>query len=305
MVEEIKKILSNSMETYTKNLNLIIPFILNAVVTGLLTVIIIMGGFFYIFGSSLSSLENAHTPEQLILIILPLISQHLSDIVLLIIIYFLIATFFQSFFTAGAIGMAQKATEAGRSELSTMMEAGKKNVVNLYLAQILVGLLALAGIVFIVPGAMKIDLSNFSLESNTGAVMLLKAGVLLWALYAIIISLVLAVYSYALVIENLGAVEGITAGFGFFTKNKSDVFLLWLIIGIIVIVLTFIGEVTRVVPVMNVIWQLINVLLSVLVIPPLTTLWWVRLYMSRTGKKIYFNELLAHPNDLEKYKSDQ
>jgi hypothetical protein len=305
MVEEIKKIVSNGLETYTKNLNLSIPFISNAVVTGLLTVVIIMGGFFYIFGSSLSSIENAQTPEQLILIILPLISHHLFEIVLLIIIYFLIATFFQSFFTAGAIGMAQKATETGRSELSTMMDVGKKNVVNLYLAEILVGLLALAGIVFIVPGAMKIDLSNFSLQSNTGAVILLVAGVFLWMLYVIIISLVLAVFSYALVIENLGAVEGITTGLRFFSRHKFDVFLMWLIIGVIVMVLAFIGEIIRVVPVINILWQFVNVFLSVLVIPPLTTLWWVRLYMTRTDRKVYFNELLAHPNDLEKLNSDQ
>jgi hypothetical protein len=305
MVEELGKIIRNGYETYTKNLNLSIPFVLNVVITGLLTVMILLGGFFYIFGSSLSSLKNAQTPEQLILIILPLISQHLFDIVVLIVIYFLIATFFQSFFTAGAIGMAQKATETGRSELSTMTEAGKKNVVNLYLAEILMALLALAGIVFIVPGAMKVDLANFSLESNTQAVMLLVAGGLVWILYVMIISLVLAVFSYALVIENLGAVEGITAGFQFFVKNKSDVFLVWLIIGVIVLVTTFVGELMRVVPVMNIIWQFVNVLLSVLVIPPLTTLWWVRLYMTRTDKKIYFNELLAHPNDLEKSKGDQ
>jgi len=42
MVEDIGKIISNGFETYTKNLNLSIPFVLNVVITGLLLVIIVI-----------------------------------------------------------------------------------------------------------------------------------------------------------------------------------------------------------------------------------------------------------------------
>jgi hypothetical protein len=304
MVEDIGKIISNGFETYTKNLNLSVPFIINVIITGLLSVIMFFGGFFYIFGSSLSSLKNATTPGQFISIILPLISQHLLEIVLLIIIYFLIVSFFESFFLAGAIGMAQKATETGKSELSSMIEVGKKNVINLYLAGILVGLLSLAGIIFIVPGAMKINITQVLSFANTGATLLLIGGFLLWVVYLVILSLVLAIFTYALVIDNLGPIDGILAGFRFFSRHKLDVFMLWLVIGVIVILLMIIGQVMVAIPVMNIIWPFINMFISILVIPPLTTLWWVRLYMTRTGKKIYFNELLAHPNELEKLKAN-
>jgi hypothetical protein len=213
--------------------------------------------------------------------------------------------FFQSFFMAGAIGMAQKATETGKSDLSAMIEAGKKNVVNLYLAEVLVGLLALAGIVFIVPGAMGINLDQLLSEANASAVLLLAGGIFLWAIYIAILSIFLAVFSYALVIENLGPVDGIVAGFGFFKAHKSDVFLLWVIIGVILIILMIADAIIGGIPVLNVIWQFASFIINFLIIPPLTTLWWVRLYMTRTGKKLYFNDLLAHPNDLEKLKADQ
>ncbi len=304
MVEDISKIISNGFGTYTRNLNLSIPFVLNVVVTGLFSIIMLFVGFLYIFGYSLSSLESATAPEQVISTILPVISKHLFKILGLIIIYLLVVIFLQSFFMAGGIAMAQKATETGKSDLSIMIEAGKKNVVNLYLAEILVGLFAIAGIVLIIPGAMKIDLNNLS-ETNTGAILLLAGGVFLWISYVIVLTLVLAVFSYALVIENLGPVEAVTTAFNFFTKHKSDVFLLWLIIGVIIVVLAIIGEMTRFIPAINVIWEIINMILSGIVIPPLTTVWWVRLYMTRTGKNIYINELLAHPNDLEKLRANQ
>lgn len=299
MVENIEKIIKNGFETYTKNLNLGIPFVINLLITGLLAVLMLGLGLIYIFGSSLSSLENA-SPEKIIAIILPLISQHLFEIAVLIAVYIFISLFSNSFFTAGAIGMAKQATETGKSDLSAMMEAGKKNVVNLYLAEILAGLLYLAGVVFIVPGAMKTGISQLISSANTGAIILLIGGFLLWMVYILILSLILAVFMYALIIDNLGPIDGITTGLRFFYNHKFDVFLLWLITGAVVIVVAVIGQVVGAIPVLNNIWPFINVLISVLIIAPLTTVWGVRLYMARTGKKLYFNELLAHPCELEK-----
>lgn len=299
MVEDIGKIISKGLETYTKNLNLAAPFIITIFITGLLAIIIFIIGFFSIFGSSLASLEKTASSEEVISIILPIISSHLTEIVVLITVYFLISLFFQAFFMAGAIGMAKQATETGRSELSTMLEAGKKNVLNLYLAEILVGLLYLAGIVFLVPGAMKADISQLLSSENMDAILLLIAGFLLLVIYIIIINIVLAVFRYALVIDDLEPVDGILAGFRFFNKHKSDVFLLWLIIIAIIVVLTIIGQVMGFIPIMLFIWPFISVFISVFIIEPLIALWWVRLYMVRTGKKLYIDELLAHPSELE------
>jgi hypothetical protein len=42
-------------------------------------------------------------------------------------------------------------------------------------------------------------------------------------------------------------------------------------------------------------------MISICILNPLMTVWWVRLYMTRTGKQVYVNDLLAHPNDLQEH----
>lgn len=308
MVEEIGKIISKGFETFTKNLNLSIPFVLNVFVSGLLTIVILFYGLLTILGSSLQSLARVSSPDDILFKLLPVIAKYFFEIAALIALYFLISMFFQAFFMAGAIGMAKQAIESGKTDISTMIASGKKNVINLYLAEILVGLLYIAGIVFILPGAMKFGqlLSTGFMEgNNTGAVLLLFGGALLWGAYVLILNLVLALFRYALVIDELESIDGITAGFRFFNKHRFDVFLLWLIIGAVIFILAILGQIMGLIPIINVIWPFLSVLVSVLIIEPITTLWWVRLYMTRTGKKLYFNELLAHPLELEKLRANQ
>ena len=230
MVEDIGKIISNGFGTYKKNLNISIPFILNFFISILLVVLLASFGFAGIFGSSLSKIENVKTPEDLISILFPLIAQNIMEIVILFLIIFLLVFFIGAYFTSGAIGMAIQATESGKSSLSAMRDSGKKNFVNMFFAEILFGLLSLVGIVFIVPGAMKIDLSQMSTSANTGAFALLLGGFLLWVAYIVILSILLAVFRYALVADNLGPLESITTSLSFFKKNKSDVFLLFVFV---------------------------------------------------------------------------
>ncbi len=299
MVEDVGKIISNGFETYTRNLNLSIPFILNVFVTGLLAAIFVIAIFFSL-GPSLSSLENAGTPEAFISVILSIITKHLLEIVIMGLAMVLIITFAGAFFMAGAIGMAKQATETGKTDLSTMVEAGKKNGLNLFLAEILVGLLLLAGIVFMVPGAMKVNISQLLSHENTGAAILLIGGFLLWIIYSLILSLVLAVFSYALVIDDLNPIEGITTGFSFFKKHMLDVFLIWIIIGAIAFALGIIGQLIGMVPILAIIWFIIDTFISIVIFQPLMTVWWVRLYMTRTGEPVYYNDLLFHPGELSK-----
>ncbi len=298
MVEDIGKIISNGFQTFTKNFNLSIPFLINFILTLFTAVFLFAMGFIYILGSSLENIAKIKTPEEFFTSIIPRLVQHMAEIIIIGLIIFLIIFLIEAFFTAGAIGMAKQATETGTTAISTMFEAGKKNILNLYLADILVSLLSLAGIVFMVPGAMKVNFNDILSPDNTSAVLFLVGGFLLWMLYLIILNLILTVFRYALVIEGLGPIEGITAGFGFFKKHKGDVFMMWLVIAVIIIGLSIIDMIIGRIPFVEVVWSIVYLIISVLVIPPLLTLWWVRLYMTRTDKKIFINDLLAHPNDL-------
>ena len=48
----------------------------------------------------------------------------------------------------------------------------------------------------------------------------------------------------------------------------------------------------------NFLRESISQFISLIIIQPLTTVLWVRLYMAKTNKKFYIDELLAHPNEL-------
>lgn len=307
MVEEIGKIISKSFETYTNNLNLSIPFVLNVFITGMLAIVLLIYGLFTILGPELQSLSGASPSPEMLFKLLSIVAKNFLKIAALLSLYFLISTFFQAFFIAGAIGMAKQAIETGKTEFSTMMASGKKNVISLYLAEILVGLLYLAGIVFILPGSMKLGkfLSTGFTEGNTSAILLLLGGALLWGAYALVLSIVLALFRYALVIEELEPVEGIISGLRFFNRHRFDVLLLWLAVGAILVVFSVLGQTLGSVTVINVLWPFLSVLVSIFIIEPVTMLWWVRLYMERTGKRLYFNELLAHPLELERLKANQ
>ena len=70
---------------------------------------------------------------------------------------------------------------------------------------------------------------------------MLVIGFLMFILYALILSLVLAMAPYALVLEGLGPVRAIRAGIDFFRYNKFDVLILWLVVAALSIALQMIG----------------------------------------------------------------
>lgn len=298
MVEDISKIISNGFGIYTRNLNICIPFILNFILSFSLAMIMIVFAFAYILGSSLSNLENAQSPEAIAAMLFPLISQHMMEIAILVIVILLVVLFLQAYFISGAIGMAIQANESGRSLLQTMRDAGKKNFVNMFFAQLLFGLLSLAGIVFIVPGAMRTDFSQILTSENPGDAALLFGGFFLWMVYLLILGILLAVFSYALVADNLGPLESMSKSVSFFKQNKIDVILFLLAIFFISIVFVIIDAIIGSIIANNFLKESISQFISLIIIQPLTTILFVRFYMAKTDKKLFIDELLAHPNDL-------
>ena len=300
MVEDIGKIISNGFGTYSKNLNISIPFILNFFITIVMAAIVAGFGFFYIFAPSLSSIENAGSPEAVASILLPLFSQHIIEIIMLVVIIFFLVFSIQAYFISGAIGMAIQATGSGKSHLLDMREAGRKNFINMFLAEILFSLISLAGVVFIVPGAMRIDISRILTSENTGGVALLMGGIFMWVIYLLILSILLAVFRYALVAENLGPIESMTASLDFFKKNKIDVILLFVIVIVLGVAFFIVDQVMGLIPVINILWSFISLIISAIIIPPITTIWWVRIYMDRTNKKYISMSFLPTRTTLRK-----
>lgn len=282
MYEDIGQLIGEGFSTWRNNLNLCIPLLLSAIfsvlsVAPLIAVIIATIG--------ITNMESS-SYEQLVSIIM----DSLPAMVLAFIAAILLMTVVGAFFEAGAIGMASQATENGRSQIGSMWSSGRRNLGNMFFMSLLAGLITIAGVVFLLPGILmlphSITIENISSEPQ--AIGTLALGFILLIIYALVLSMVLAIAPYALVIDNLGPIDAIRASIRFFAYNKFDVFVLWIVILAISIGLQMIGgSVTVGSDYAAQPLSLITGLFDLLVLAPLSAVWWTRLYMSRTGKMLY------------------
>lgn len=282
MVEELGSILRNGFDTWKKNLTICLPFVFSLILTSVVAVIIIGGAILVAVGPLLPSLtpyltDSGEIPPEVIQQLLPQFLQHIDVIIAAVIITIILVLLINAFFTAGAIGMAKEATEKGRTSLSDMTDYGRRKFISLLFATIIVGLIALAGVVFLIPGVISLLPAITETPpdvTNMAAFALLFLGFMIMLFYMLIVSIMFALPPYAVVIGGLGAVEGVKRGFKFFMTHKLDVFLLWLILIVVAVVA---GIILGTIPYIGY-W--VNLLVSVIVIQPLSVIWWSRLYLS-------------------------
>ena len=122
--------------------------------------------------------------------------------------------------------------------------------------------------------------------------------IILLIAYALLVSILLAMVPYALVVEGLGPIGAIKAGIGFFLKNKMDVFLIWLVVIAVSVAIRFLGVPFSGSETASAVFSTLSGVVSVLVISPLSTVWWTRLYMTRAGK---ISEVETIPDEEVKY----
>jgi len=281
MVEDIGSVIKKGFNTWKANLCISLPFLFSSIITAIVALIIIGSALLAAVPSLPSLVPHLSKPDELTPeLILPLMSQLNQSIGLIIaatIIAVVLGLLINAFFNAGAIGMAKEATETGRTSLSDMKEYGKRKFISLLFADIIVGLIALIGLVFLIPGIVySLPIITTSSEPAPNVILLaiLMLGILCMAVYMLIVTILFALTRYSVVIDDLGAVEGVKNGFNIFMKNKLDVFLLWLVALVIGIVVSII---LRLIPFTGLFF---NVAVSVIVIQPLIVIWWSRLYLS-------------------------
>lgn len=304
MYEDFGTIINKGFYSWVRNLKICTPFILNFLFNLILDVLFVGVIGYLIFVSNAGIITDPSTLSETEL--LSMVWKGLSGNILLsaalILAFILLGMFVQSFFTAGAIGMAKRASETGDTVLPDMIVSGSKNALRLFLINLLISLLLLVGIIFIVPGALTIGdpsvlihalIENPEALPTMGAG-LLALGIFLWSAYLIFLNIVLSFTSYALVIDELEPLEALSAGFHYFMENKVDVFFVW----IIYIGLTSINAfVNSAFGSSSILVSGLTLLLPIVVIQPLITVLYTRLYASRKGKKLYDPvELLSCPD---------
>ena len=286
-MEEIGQLIGKGFGIWKMNLNLCIPFICN-----LFASILIVAAFFIaifvaaipFLGEDWTQLEDLEGPGAMEDLFAGMGWQDLLPIIFLLLGMMAALSLVGSYFNAGAIGMARQALEEGRSRTSAMWSAGRKHFWNMFLLSLIMALATMAGLIFLLPGIEQLGEALSGNPDSLEGLGLILAGFLLFILYALVLSIILAPAPYALVIEGLGPVAAIKAGLVFFRYNKFDVLILWLVVVALSLVLQMIGssfsmgESDAFQPL-----SAITTLVGLLVLAPLTNLWWTRLYMSRKG----------------------
>ena len=288
-MEEIGEMIGKGFGVWRSNLNLCVPFLLSIFVSMLILVPFLAA--FFMTALPMESmnatllLQNIEDVQELQSQMQGYLGGLAMDKVLPIAVIFLVLVVLLSmvnaFFTAGAIGMARQALDEGKSDMSAMWSAGKKHFFNMFLATLLMGLMTLAGLIFLLPALAG---GATSLQADSPAMGLLAVGLLLYILYVLVLSVILTTMPYALVVQGLGPMQAVLASTNFFRYNKFDVVILWLIVAALSLGLQMIsgafstsggagGE-----PI-----SAITGLVNLLVLAPLSNLWWTRLYMNRKG----------------------
>ncbi|HOO53646.1 MAG TPA: hypothetical protein PLM24_01305 [Methanothrix sp.] len=283
MYEDIGTLIRKGFETWKRNLNLAVPFVLMIVAIMLLAVVMAVILMYPLLTASpdvLSTAGDFEDPEQLMELLSSMTNVGLLAAVgLLGILAIFLAG---SFFTAGAIGMAKEANDTGKTTLKIMWASGRHHFLSLFLAEALMTIVVFAGFVLLTLPFLS-DLGTL-FESSNPEFGPLVLWIILIIAYGLLASILLAMVPYALVVEGLGPIGAIKAGIGFFLKNKMDVFLIWLVVMAVSVAIQFLGVPFSGSETASAIFSTLSGVVSVLVISPLTTVWWTRLYMTRAGK---------------------
>lgn len=281
MYEDLGKVIGDGFGIWKKNLNLALPFILYMVVIAM--AVVSLAGL--IVGLIPPEIAQLKTSEEQIAWMQP----YMGGILGALMVFMVVLSLASSYFTAGAISMAIQAMKEGRSTLASMWSGGRRNFLPMFLIIIISLLITLAGFVFFLPAILSWSpsMSPEAAAQNHTFVGMIVAGAALFAIYALVVTLILAAAPYALVVDGLGAVESIKASINFFNYNKFDVMVLWLVVEAISVGLGMLGSSVSFTMAQNVQVQpfsLVTGLISLLALAPLSTVWWTRLYMVRTGR---------------------
>lgn len=303
MTESLEKIIGRGFHSWTRNLNICIPLIINYLIQLIIFFLAIVVLMFILFKGRSPDEIISFSEEEILTYMSLFIMENIPAVIILTISVLIVLMLFDAYFLAGAVGMSQNAISRGDTNMGDMFNSASKNFMNVFLASFLMALLKIAGIIFVVPGAVLTRNYLELIESSqfTGGILLLLAGIIVWMIYILVLTVVFAAVIYALVIEQIGALDGIFTGYRFFMENKINVFLLWLFIlvisTIVGLIFYFISYVISLLgnEALNMTWSFGNQLIILLTLQPLIIIWWTRLYMVKTGKSIHTHELLTEP----------
>jgi hypothetical protein len=138
------EILKGGYATWKNNLSICVPFILSMVISLVVLMMVALIAFFSLFYPLLQTyLTNPSTADltELFSQVAAAISGNLVSIILLLVAIIIIISLVSSFFISGAIGMVKEAILTGSTNISHMIDYGKKKYLSYFGANLIVGLI--------------------------------------------------------------------------------------------------------------------------------------------------------------------
>lgn len=296
MHEDMSTLLNRGYGTWTRNMVIAVPFILDLMATFLFSIFaIILFVIVFVMPEIASSTVADNVPPEVYLEILSSLLKEnillfIAGTLFLLILFLLIGSFFE----AGAIGMCRLALLSGDTSIGQMWSSARHHVLNLLLAKTLVGLIIMAGVIFLVPGVLSSGgLETLATDPTSTGSVLIALGAIAWFLYALVAGILLFFVEYALVVDDLDPISALEKSLDFFRSNKISVITIIGIIVAISLALEIFGSAISSIDTLADIWSLLYLFISVLVIRPLTTIWITRMYMDHTGKELYSFDMYA------------
>lgn len=277
MCEDLGDVIRNGFDTYRHNLKISIPFLL----------------YFIPFVSAMI------IPMAILLLNEGFVSDGLSTHWLLVFQFVQFLGFLLvisgPIFLAGTVGMAKEATLKGKTSLKTMWAEGKKHYFGVLLAALGLFVISMIG-AFALVFALAIPLAALGEDVGFFVIFPIFILIIIFILFAMVLAHFVIV---SIVIDNLGAEEGIRRGFRFITSYKRDVILIsllslaaYIVIDLVVIIMILgksaidgFGDMDFLELVEN--YNLLSIpanFLQVVILYPLFIVMWTRLYMCRTGR---------------------
>ncbi len=289
MTEKIEDILRNGYRTWRKNLVIGVAPVLQIVF--ILLFLLVVGLILYFSRDSIMGYLGLN-----IYWINPLLINW-TNVLLFVVVFFvilhLVVLLIVSYFTAGAIGMAKTALEMEKTSLSDMLFYGKKKFLSLFFVMIIIQLIiTLGSLLLMLPAGIF-----YYINILNAAVAFSVLGVSLWFAYAVVLNIILIPVSYAIVVSDLGAFDGLRRGYRFFIENKLASLLIvimgmalgWIFGLALNVVFSIISIVGMILPfafvVLIPLFVIGYLLVQAFIVTAIITVWWTRLYMDRTGMK--------------------
>ena len=290
---DVIKIVKDGFKLWKENLVMCVPFIWSSIIIGLSVFAVIIAFFFSFFGKFVEMFSSMSDPThfssssssyEFVSSIMSSINDVLFLIIGIIFALVIVILFVNSFFVAGAIGMSKRLILTGQTGTETMWEYGRRKMLSVLGADLIVGLLAMVGIIFLVPGLLMMFSSGLSLSGSSSSmvfgILILLFGLLIMLVYVVLVSIAFALVRYTVVMEDLSAIEGLKRGFQVFKKgNKINVFAMWVIILLITIPIALIQYIPF-------IGWILYFILSTIFLASLNVVWWGKLYIEITGIKV-------------------